>query len=97
MDGWNTTFLLWRPIFRCHISLREGRFLVGRPPKPPQISRVRDPSVGDPESGFHPCDGKRCGAGFFGGTKRGGVETKNGSNVPKIILDPSNGSVLRRI
>ena len=24
MDGWNTTFLLGRPIFRGHVSFREG-------------------------------------------------------------------------
>ena len=24
MDGWNTTFLLGRPIFRCHVSFRES-------------------------------------------------------------------------
>ena len=24
MDGWNTTFLLGRPIFRCYVSFREG-------------------------------------------------------------------------
>ena len=23
MDGWNTTFLLERPIFRCYVSFRE--------------------------------------------------------------------------
>ncbi len=27
MDGWNTTFLLGRPIFRCYVSFREGNFL----------------------------------------------------------------------
>ena len=25
MDGWNTSFLLGNPIFRCYISFREGR------------------------------------------------------------------------
>ena len=25
MDGWNTTFLLGRPIFRGYVSFREGR------------------------------------------------------------------------
>ena len=25
MDGWNTTFLLGRPIFRCYVSFREGK------------------------------------------------------------------------
>ena len=34
---------------------------------------------------------------FLGEPNGEGVETKTGSNVPKIILDPSNGSVLRRI
>ena len=24
MDGWNTTFLLGNPIFRCYVSFREG-------------------------------------------------------------------------
>ena len=24
MDGWNTRFLLGRPIFRCYVSFREG-------------------------------------------------------------------------
>ena len=28
MDGWNTTFLLWRPIFRGHVSFREGNVLT---------------------------------------------------------------------
>ena len=27
MDGWNTTFLLGRPIFRGYVSFREGRNL----------------------------------------------------------------------
>ena len=27
MDGWNTTFLLGRPIFRGHVSFRECRYL----------------------------------------------------------------------
>ena len=26
MDGWNTTFLLGRPIFKCYVSFREGNF-----------------------------------------------------------------------
>ena len=26
MDGWNTTFLLGRPIFRGYVSFREGIF-----------------------------------------------------------------------
>ena len=26
MDGWNTTFLLGRPIFRGYVSFREGNF-----------------------------------------------------------------------
>ena len=26
MDGWNTSFLLGRPIFRCYVSFREGTF-----------------------------------------------------------------------
>ena len=26
MDGWNTTFLLGRPIFRGYVSFREGSF-----------------------------------------------------------------------
>ena len=26
MDGWNTTFLLGRPILRGYVSFREGRF-----------------------------------------------------------------------
>ena len=26
MDGWNTTFLLGWPIFRCYVSFREGNF-----------------------------------------------------------------------
>ena len=25
MDGWNTTFLLGWPIFRCYVSFREGK------------------------------------------------------------------------
>ncbi len=25
MDGWNTTFLLGRPIFRSYVSFREGK------------------------------------------------------------------------
>jgi len=25
MDGWNTTFLLRRPIFRGYVSFREGK------------------------------------------------------------------------
>ncbi len=28
MDGWNTTFLLGRPIFRGYVSFREGSLLV---------------------------------------------------------------------
>ena len=28
MDGWNTTFLFGRPIFRGYVSLREGKALV---------------------------------------------------------------------
>ena len=28
MDGWNTTFLLGRPIFRGYVSFREGNFLI---------------------------------------------------------------------
>ena len=28
MDGWNTTFLLGRPIFRCYVSFREGNAIV---------------------------------------------------------------------
>ena len=28
MDGWNTTFLLGRPIFRGYVSFRESIFLV---------------------------------------------------------------------
>ena len=28
MDGWNTTFLLGRPIFRCYVSFREGTNFV---------------------------------------------------------------------
>ena len=27
MDGWNTTFLLGRPIFRGYVSFREGNLL----------------------------------------------------------------------
>ena len=27
MDGWNTSFPLGRPIFRCYVSFREGRIL----------------------------------------------------------------------
>jgi len=27
MDGWNTSFLLGRPIFRCYFSFREGKSL----------------------------------------------------------------------
>ena len=30
MDGWNTTFLLGRPIFRCYVSSREGNYLTLR-------------------------------------------------------------------
>ena len=30
MDGWNTTFLLGRPIFRCYVSFREGRITINR-------------------------------------------------------------------
>ena len=26
MDGWNSTFLLGWPIFRCHVSFRECNF-----------------------------------------------------------------------
>ena len=26
MDGWKTTFLLGRPIFRCYVSFREGNW-----------------------------------------------------------------------
>ena len=26
MDGWNTTFLLGWPIFRCYVSFREGMY-----------------------------------------------------------------------
>ncbi len=28
MDGWTTTFLLGRPIFRCYVSFREGTNLL---------------------------------------------------------------------
>ncbi len=28
MDGWNTTFLLGRPIFRGYVSFREGSYFV---------------------------------------------------------------------
>ena len=28
MDGWNTTFLLGRPIFRDHVSFREGMIYI---------------------------------------------------------------------
>ena len=28
MDGWNTTFLLGRPIFRGYVSFREGIFIA---------------------------------------------------------------------
>ena len=28
MDGWNTTFLLGRPIFRGYVSFREGKMLL---------------------------------------------------------------------
>ena len=28
MDGWNTTFLLGRPIFRGYVSFREGNSFV---------------------------------------------------------------------
>ena len=31
MDGWNTSFLLGRPIFRCYVSFREGTWLFGAP------------------------------------------------------------------
>ena len=27
MDGWNTTFLLGRPIFRGYVSFREGIYI----------------------------------------------------------------------
>ena len=41
MDGWNTTFLLGRPIFRGYVSFREGAllstlFLIILPQKIPQ-------------------------------------------------------------
>ena len=29
MDGWNTTFLLGRPIFRGYVSFREGNCFLG--------------------------------------------------------------------
>ena len=29
MDGWNTTFLLGTPIFRCYVSFRECSFFTG--------------------------------------------------------------------
>ena len=29
MDGWNTSFLVGWPIFRCYVSFREGNFLGG--------------------------------------------------------------------
>ena len=28
MDGWNTTFLLGMPIFRCYVSFREGKRFI---------------------------------------------------------------------
>jgi len=28
MDGWNTSFLLELPIFRCHVSFREGTWFL---------------------------------------------------------------------
>ena len=30
MDGWNTTFLLGWPIFRCYVCFREGSSLEGK-------------------------------------------------------------------
>ena len=29
MDGWNTSFLLGRHIFRCYVGCREGKSLTG--------------------------------------------------------------------
>ena len=31
MDGWNTSFLLGWPIFRCYVSFREGRSVTKKP------------------------------------------------------------------
>ena len=28
MDGWNTSFVLGWPIFRCYVSFREGSFRI---------------------------------------------------------------------
>ena len=39
MDGWNTTFILGRPIFRGFVSFREGKFSV---PKKPEICHPSD-------------------------------------------------------
>ncbi len=35
MDGWNTSFLLGRPIFMGYVSFREGKWVVSRKPKHP--------------------------------------------------------------
>ena len=32
MDGWNTTVLLMRPIFRGYVNFREGKYLQFFPP-----------------------------------------------------------------
>ena len=32
MDGWKTSFLLGRPIFRCYVSFREGGSQEGKLP-----------------------------------------------------------------
>ncbi len=42
MDGWNTTFLLGRPIFRGHVSFREG------------ITHLKNVKISRPRDRIHP-------------------------------------------
>ena len=49
MDGWNTTFLLGRPIFRGYVSFREGIGCITKIRKPPQYPHRHDGSLSDLE------------------------------------------------
>ena len=49
MDGWNTTFLLRRPIFRCYVSFREGRISsIWYPNKKPKVTDLLGIATGSP-------------------------------------------------
>ena len=67
MDGWNTTFLLGRPIFRGYVSFREGTFLNTKSQKPPSKKKWQGERILSLFGGGL-CAGGKMAVSFLGGT-----------------------------